>query len=81
MVAAYPDTIGLGTDEDNGLEISPRAPPGDGPRRGCVVDGHGAEAAPTTARHGHALSVAGLALHLLADGDRYDLRAQRVRRG
>ena len=82
MVAAYPDTIGLGIDEDTGLEISPE---GTATVMGhgvvCVVDGHGAEPAPATARHGHALSVAGLALHVLAEGDRYDLRAQRVRRG
>jgi hypothetical protein len=32
------------------------------------------------ARHDRALSVSGLTLHVLADGDRYDLRARRARR-
>ena len=46
----------------------------------CVVDGHGADPAPAVAADGRALSVSGLALHVLADGDAYDLRARRVRR-
>ncbi len=82
MVSAYPDTIGLGIDEDCGLEISPEGVAtvmGKGVV--CVVDGHGAEPAPAVASNGHALSVSGLALHVLADGDSYDLRARRVRRG
>ena len=47
----------------------------------CVVDGHGAEPAPAVARSGNALSVSGLALHVLAEGDGYDLRVRKVRRG
>lgn len=81
MVAAYPDTIGLGIDEDCGLEISPGGLAtvlGRGVV--CVVDGRGAEPGPAAARHERALSVSGLTLHVLADGDRYDLRARRVRR-
>ena len=46
----------------------------------CVVDGHGAEPAPAVAGHDRPLSVSGLALHVLADGDRYDLRTRRARR-
>jgi cyanophycinase len=81
MVSAYPDTIGHGIDEDCGLEISP----GDvvtvmGRGVVCVVDGHGADPAPAVAADGRALSVSGLQLHVLADGDAYDLRARRVRR-
>jgi cyanophycinase len=81
MVAAYPDTIGLGIDEDCGLEISPEGVAtvmGHGVV--CVVDGHGADPAPAVARDGRALSVSGLAVHVLADGDSFDIRARRVRR-
>ena len=81
MVAAYPDTIGLGVDEDCGLEISPdRVATVTGRGVVCVVDARGAEPGPAVARHDRALSVSGLALHVLADGDRYDLRTRRVRR-
>ena len=75
-------SIGLGIDEDCGLEISP-----DGVAtvmgRGvvCVRGRPRRGAAPAVAGHGRALSVSGLTLHVLADGDRYDLRARRVRRG
>ena len=82
MVAAYPDTIGLGIDEDTGLAISPEGIASVmGRRVVCVVDGHGAEPAPAVARDGKALSVSGLALHVLSAGDSYDLGARRVRRG
>jgi cyanophycinase len=81
MVSAYPDTIGLGIDEDCGLEISPEGlATVMGKGVVCVVDGHGAEPAPAVAGHDRPLSVSGLALHVLADGDRYDLRTRRVRR-
>ncbi len=81
MVSAYPDTIGLGIEEDCGLEISPdRVATVMGRGVVCVVDGHGADPAPAVAADGRALSVGGLALHVLADGDSYDLRTRRVRR-
>jgi cyanophycinase len=81
MVSAYPDTIGLGIDEDCGLEISPEGlATVMGKGVVCVVDGHGADPAPAVAGHDRPLSVSGLALHVLADGDRYDLRTRRVRR-
>ena len=50
MVSAYPDTIGVGIDEDCGLEISPddiATVMGRGVV--CVVDGHGADPAPAVA--------------------------------
>jgi cyanophycinase len=81
MVSAYPDTLGLGIEEDCGLVISPDdVATVMGRGVACVVDGHGADPAPAVAADGRALSVSGLALHVLADGDSYDLRARRVRR-
>jgi cyanophycinase len=82
MVAAYPDTVGVGIEEGSGVEVSPDGVAtvlGEGVV--CFVDGRDAEPAPAVARDGEALSVSGLALHVLADGDSYDLRARRVRRG
>jgi cyanophycinase len=82
MVSAFPDVIGLGIDEDCGLLVSPG---GVATVMGravvCVVDAHGAEPRPAVAEEGRGLSVSGLALHVLADGDRYDLRTRRARRG
>ncbi|MGE5228577.1 MAG: cyanophycinase [Deltaproteobacteria bacterium] len=82
MVSAYPDTIGLGIDEDCGLVVSPdgiATVMGSGAV--CVVDGHGADPAPAVARADRSLSVSGLALHVLAEGDRFDLGTRTVRRG
>ena len=79
IVAAYPDTIGVGIEEDCGLEVSPDGVAtviGEGVV--CFVDGHGADPAPAVAGRERALSVSGLALHVLADGDSFDLRARRV---
>jgi cyanophycinase len=78
MVAAYPDTLGVGIDEDAGVEISPDEVLTvlDGPGVVVVVDGRDAEPAPVVATKGRALSVTGLALHVLAAGDRFDLHAR-----
>lgn len=81
MVAAYPDTIGIGIEEGCGLEVSPDGVAtviGDGVV--CVLDGHGADPSPALAERDRVLSVSGLSLHVLADGDRYDLRSRTVRR-
>lgn len=81
MVARYPEHLGVGIEEGCGLEVSPQGVAtvvGDGVV--CLVDGRGAEPAPAVASEGRALSVSGLALHVLADGDVYDLRAGRVLR-
>ena len=81
MVSEFPEVIGLGIDEDCGLEVSPD---GVATVMGravvCVVDAHRAEPRPAVAAEGRGLSVSGLALHVLADGDRYDLRTRRARR-
>ncbi len=47
----------------------------------CVVDAHGAEPRPAVAGEGRGLSVSGLALHVLAEGDRFDLGTRTVWRG
>ena len=81
MVAAYPDVVGLGLEEGCGLEVSPVGVAtvlGEGVV--CVVEGTGRGAGPATAGPGRALSVAGLTVHVLADGGRYDLCARRVLR-
>ena len=81
MVAAYPDSLGVGIEEDCGLEISPgRVFTVLGSGVVCVVDGRGADPAPAVAEKQRPLSVAGLTLHVLAPGDRFDLRARRVLR-
>ncbi len=81
VVAAYPDTIGVGIEEGCAIEVSPE---GVATVRGegvvCFVDGHGADPAPAVAGNGRSLSVSGLALHVLAAGDSFDLPARRVRR-
>ena len=77
-----PGHVGLGIEEDCGLEVSPE---GIATVMGhgvvCVVDGHGAEPAPATARPDRALPWPASPLHVLADGDRYDLGTRTVRRG
>jgi cyanophycinase len=79
MVAAYPDVVGLGIEEGCGLEISPdRVATVMGEGVVCVVEGTGRGAEPAPAGPGRALSVAGLTVHVLADGASYDLRARRV---
>ncbi len=80
MVAAYPDALGVGIEEDAGLEISPAGVLTvlDGAGVVCVVDGRGAEPRPAVAQSGRALSVSGLGLHVLAAGDRFDLRERRA---
>jgi cyanophycinase len=82
IVSEFPDVIGLGIDEDCGLLVSPG---GVATVMGhavvCVVDAHGAEPRPAVAREGRGLSVSGLALHVLAEGDRFDLGTRTVRRG
>lgn len=82
VVAARPDVVGLGIDEDCGLTISPDGVVtvlGDGVV--CVVDGAGAASAAGavhTAEGGRAFSVTGLTLHVLSGDGRFDLRARRV---
>jgi cyanophycinase len=80
VVAGHPDTIGLGIEEGCGVVVSSA---GVATVMGagvvCIVDAVGAE--PRLAGPGRALSVSDLKLHILADGDAYDLRARRVVRG
>lgn len=81
VAAAYPDVVGLGIEEGSGVEISPDGVAtvlGDGVV--CVVEGAGRGALPARAGHDRALSCAGLTLHVLAAGARYDLRERRVLR-
>jgi cyanophycinase len=81
VAAAYPDVVGLGIEENSGIEISPAGVVtviGDGVV--CVVEGAGRGAGPAKAGHDRALSVAGLGLHVLAAGGSYDLAARRVLR-
>jgi cyanophycinase len=82
MVAAYPESLGVGIEEDAGLEISPAGVLTvlDGAGVVCIVDGRGADPSPAVADRGRALSVSGLVLHVLAAGDRFDLRDRRVLR-
>lgn len=81
MVAAYPDCLGIGIEEDAGLEISPAGVLTVlGAGVVCIVDGRGAVPAPARAAHDRALSVGGLGLHVLAAGDRFDLCERRVLR-
>jgi cyanophycinase len=79
VAAAYPDIVGLGIEENSGVEISPDGVAtvvGDGVV--CVVEGAGRGARPARAGHDRALSCAGLTVHVLAAGAEYDLRARRV---
>ena len=82
IVSEFPDVIGIGIDEDCGLLVSPD---GVATVMGhavvCVVDAHAAEPQPAVAGEGRGLSVSGLALHVLAEGDRFDLGTRTVRRG
>jgi cyanophycinase len=81
VAAAYPDIVGLGIEENSGVEVSPEGVAtvlGDGVV--CVVEGAGRGALPARAGRDRALSVAGLTLHVLAEGASYDLRARRVLR-
>lgn len=81
VAAAYPDVVGLGIEENSGVEISPDGVAtvlGDGVV--CVLEGAGRGAPPARAGHDRALSCAGLTLHVLAAGGSYDLRERRVLR-
>ena len=81
VVALYPDIVGLGIEENSGVEVSPEGVAtvlGDGVV--CVVEGAGRGALPARAGHDRALSCAGLTLHVLAAGGSYDLRTRRVLR-
>jgi cyanophycinase len=82
IVSARPDALGLGLEEGCGVAISPEGLAtviGDGVV--CVVDAAAAEPADEGARRRRVLSVSGLKLHVLADGDVFDLRARRVASG
>jgi cyanophycinase len=82
MAAEHPDALAVGIEEDAGLEISPAGVLTvlDGAGVVCIVDGRGSDPSPAVAEGRRALSVAGLALHVLAAGDRFDLRERRVLR-
>jgi cyanophycinase len=97
VVAARPDALGVGIEEGCGVTVSPdglatvygpgvvcivdaaAAGPGGGERHGGARPGGGEERRRTD--RGRALSLAGLQLHVLAAGDRFDLRERRVERG
>ncbi len=97
VVAARPQALGVGVEEGSGMTVSPDGlATVYGPGVVCIVDGAGARSAgasrPGDARpkggeerrlvaRTRALSLAGLQLHVLAAGDRFDLRARRVVRG
>lgn len=77
VLATRPDVLGLGLEEGCGLVVSPERVAtvlGDGIV--CVVDAAAASGHAAAAHR--ALSVSGLALHVLADGDTFDLRTRRV---
>lgn len=80
VVAARPDVLGLGIEEGCGVAVSPEGLAtviGSGVV--CIVDGIAAEpAGQGGGESGRALSVAGLQVHVLADGDMFDLRARAV---
>jgi cyanophycinase len=79
VAAAHPHVVGLGIEEGCGLEVSPTGVAtvlGEGVV--CVVQGAGRGVEPARAGRGRALSVAGLTVHVLADGAVYDLRTRRV---
>ena len=94
VVAARPDALGVGIEEGSGMTVSPHGlATVYGPGVVCIVDAAAAApvaaAAPSGARPGggaerrltaraRALSLSGLQLHVLAAGDRFDLRARRV---
>ena len=69
VAAAYPDIVGLGIEENSGVQVSPEGVAtvlGDGVV--CVVEGAGRGALPARAGHDRALSCAGLTVHVLAAG-------------
>jgi cyanophycinase len=80
VVAARPDKLGLGIEEGCGVAVSPEGVAtviGSGVV--CIVDGSAAGPAGQGGDEpGRALSLAGLQLHVLADGDMFDLRARTV---
>ena len=80
VVAARPDKLGLGIEEGCGVAVSPEGVAtviGSGVV--CIVDGIGAgPAGQGGGEPGRALSLAGLQVHVLADGDMFDLRARAV---
>jgi len=80
VVAARPDVLGLGIQEGCGVAVSPEGVAtviGSGVV--CIVDGSAAGPAGQGGDEpGRALSLAGLQLHILADGDMFDLRARAV---
>ena len=80
VVAAHPDKLGLGIEEGCGVAVSPEGLAtviGSGVV--CIVDGSAAGPAGQGGdTPGRALSLAGLQLHVLADGDMFDLRARAV---
>jgi len=94
VVAARPDALGVGIEEGSGMTISPdglatvfgpgvvclvdgaAAGPAGGPRPGGSRPGGGEERRSTD--QGRALSLTGLQLHVLANGDTFDLRKRRV---
>jgi len=81
LAAAYPDIVGLGIEENSGVQVSPDGVAtvlGDGVV--CVVEGAGRGTLPARAGDDRALSCSGLTLHVLADGGTYDLRERRVLR-
>lgn len=80
VVAAHRDKLGLGIEEGCGVAVSPEGVAtviGSGVV--CIVDGIAAGPVGQGGDEpGRALSLAGLRLHVLADGDIFDLRARAV---
>ena len=77
VVAARPDALGVGIEEGCAMTVSPDGLAtvfGSGVV--CIVDGAAAERRSTD--RARALSLTGLQLHVLAAGDRFDLRRRRV---
>ncbi|HEY5113622.1 MAG TPA: cyanophycinase [Coriobacteriia bacterium] len=80
VISAHPDRLGLGIDEGCGVTISPEGMlTVVGPGVVLVVDGSAAQShGASGAEPGAALSVTGLQLHVLSDGDEFDLRARQI---
>ena len=94
VVAARPDALGVGIEEGSGMTVSPDGVATVyGPGVVCIVDGSAGEPAggahagglrPGGGQErrrtdaGRALSLTGLRLHVLANGDVFDLRRRRV---
>lgn len=80
VVRARPDRLGLGIDEGCGVTISPKGMlTVVGPGVVFVIDGSKAQSSGADVpKPGAALSVTGLQLHVLSDGDEFDLKARQI---